>query len=228
MAESLEVIGRAITGGYVPRSFLVHEQWVPEVEAWAARFDAPVFVASEDVLSSIVGFHLHRGPLAAMNRQALRPIADILRGASTVVIIEDVVDHTNVGAIFRSVAAIGADAVLVTPRCADPLYRRSIRVSMGTVFQVPWTRTTSWHQARDDVHAAGMRLVGLGFGKDAIDIRAVPRDAPLALVVGTERSGLSKEALTSVDALATIPMRNGVDSLNVAAAAALAIWELVR
>lgn len=228
MAESVEVIGRAIDAGYVPRSFLIKESWMPAVEEWSARFDAPIYVGSEEVLTSLVGFRMHRGALAAMNRHQLPQLDEVLSGAKTTVIVENVVDHTNVGAIFRSVAALGADAVLVTPQCADPLYRRSVRVSMGTVFQVPWTRTESWTQAREALHAHGVRLVGMGFGDTAIDIRQVPRDRPLALAVGTEGTGLSPAALRSVDVLATIPMRGGVDSLNVAAAAAVGIWELVR
>lgn len=228
MAESLEVIGRAIDAGYEPRSFLILEQWLPSVVVWADRFDAPVFVADEATLASIVGFHLHRGALAAMNRKPLASVADVIDNATTVVVIEDAVDHTNVGAIFRSVSALGADAVLVTPRCADPLYRRAVRVSMGTVFQVPWTRTETWPGTRDALHDRGLRIVGMGFGDDAVDIRTVNDGGGVALVVGTERSGLSRGALGAVDVVATIPMRNGVDSLNVASAAAVGLWELVR
>ncbi len=228
MAESPEVIGRALDAGYEPRSFLIQEAWLESVSGWASDRDVPVYVATEEVLASIVGFRLHRGALAAMNRRELPSVAEVLAGAKTVVVIEDVVDHTNVGAIFRSVAALGADAVLVTPRCADPLYRRSVRVSMGTVLQVPWTRTTTWSDTRDALHAHNLALVGMGFGDGAIDIRNVPRDRGIALVVGTERSGLTRAARSAVDVLATIPMGNGVDSLNVAAAAAVGLWELVR
>lgn len=228
MAESVEVIGRAVAAGYAPRSFLILPQWAEDVAPLAAGFDVPVYLAEEEVMAGIVGFPLHRGALAAMHRRPLPAASDVIRGARLVAVIEDVVDHTNVGAIFRSVAALGADAVLVTPACADPLYRRSVRVSMGTVFQVPWTRAEPWPETAATLHAAGFLVVGMGFGPSAVDIRAVPRDRPIAVVLGTERTGLSTTALRHVDLLATIPMRNGVDSLNVAAAAAVGLWELSR
>ena len=156
MAESSSVIRRALEAGHRPRSFLMAPKWLDDMattldDAGAGPAgEVPVFVADDDVLRQVTGFHLHRGALAAMHRPALAPVADVLASARAggparrVVVLEDIVDHTNVGAIFRSVAGLGADAVLVTPRCADPLYRRSVRVSMGTVFQVPWTRIPDW------------------------------------------------------------------------------------
>ena len=228
MAESVEVIGRAIAAGYEPRSFLVLQKWLPEVSAWAEEADVPVFVATPDILTQIVGFRLHRGAMAAMRRRTLPELDAVIGDEGTLVIIEDVVDHTNVGAIFRSVAALGACGVLVTPRCADPLYRRSVRVSMGTVFQVPWTRMPSWEVAHDRLRERGVRIVGLGFGPESVDIRSIPGSRRNALVLGTERTGLSARARTHTDVIATIPMQHGVDSLNVGAAAAVALWELVR
>ncbi|MBW4043161.1 MAG: RNA methyltransferase, partial [Acidobacteria bacterium] len=153
---------------------------------------------------------------------------DLLRGASRVVVIEDVVDHTNVGAIFRSAAGLGADAVLVTPRCADPLYRRSVRVSMGTVLQVPWTRLPEWREAAPLLHDAGFTIAALALSDRAEDIDVLAADPPerLALVLGTEGDGLSRAALAVADRHVRIPMAHGVDSLNVAAAAALAVWAL--
>ena len=156
-------------------------------------------------------------------------MADTELGTSRrVVILEDIVDHTNVGAIFRSVAALGADAVLVTPRCADPLYRRSVRVSMGTVFQVPWTRLPEWADARDLLTAHGFRVAALALADDAVTLRALAADPPerLALVFGAEGDGLSRQALAAADTVVTIPMAHGVDSLNVAAAAAVALYAL--
>ncbi|MCU1437051.1 MAG: rRNA methyltransferase, partial [Naasia sp.] len=145
-----------------------------------------------------------------------------------VVVLEDIVDHTNVGAIFRSVAGLGADAVLITPRCADPLYRRSVRVSMGTVLQVPWTRLPEWREATPLLHDAGFTIAALALADDAVPLDAFAASGPerVALVLGSEGDGLSRAALRSADAIVTIPMRGGVDSLNVAAASAVALWEL--
>ncbi|MFM2354083.1 MAG: hypothetical protein RLZZ608_1489, partial [Actinomycetota bacterium] len=147
IAESITVIGRALRAGHVPRSVLTTEKWIPDLESLLGDHDVPVYVGEAGLLEELTGFHLHRGALASMHRPALPSVAEVLRDARRVVIVEDVVDHTNVGAIFRSVAGLGADAVLITPRCADPLYRRSVRVSMGTVLQVPWTRLPEWSDA---------------------------------------------------------------------------------
>ena len=248
MAESTKVIARAIEAGHAPRSFLMAPRHLAEMAplitaATGCQGDpeggpVPVYVAEESVLESITGFHLHRGALAAMNRPALAPVSELLaaarggEGARRVAILEDLVDHTNVGAAFRSAAALGMDAVLVTPRCADPLYRRSVRVSMGTVFQVPWTRIDPW-PALDDLHAAGFTVAAMALSEDSVsldDFAASPACAAqgsrVALVLGTEGDGLRARTVSACDAVVRIPMAGGVDSLNVAAAAAVAFWEL--
>ena len=180
------------------------------------------------VLETITGFHVHRGALAAMSRPTLPEVATVLADARRVVILEDIVDHTNVGAIFRSAAALGVDAVLVTPRCADPFYRRAIRVSMGTVFQVPWTRIAPWPRALDELRAAGFTIAAFGLGDRARDLDAVAAHPPerLAVVLGTEGDGLSRHTVAACDFEVRIPMAGGVDSLNVAAASAVAMWAL--
>jgi len=152
----------------------------------------------------------------------------VIAGARRVVVIEDVVDHTNVGAIFRAAAGIGADAVLVTPRCADPLYRRSVRVSMGTVLQVPWTRIPEWPEGADILHAAGFHIAALALSHDAVDLGSFAADPPdkVALLLGSEGDGLSRAAIHAADSVVTIPMLHGVDSLNVASASAVALWAI--
>ncbi|MGV3732649.1 MAG: TrmH family RNA methyltransferase [Microcella sp.] len=228
IAESLTVIERALRAGHEPRSVLTSERWLPELEALLVDRDVTVHVGEAGLLEELTGFHLHRGALASMHRPPLTPVAELLRDARRVVIVEDVVDHTNVGAIFRSVAGLGADAVLVTPRCADPLYRRSVRVSMGTVLQVPWTRLPEWDEAVPLLHDAGFTIAALALADDAVDLRSFAADAPerVAVVVGTEGDGLSGAALEAADTVVTIPMAHGVDSLNVAAATAVALYAL--
>lgn len=228
IAESLTVIERALRAGHQPRSVLTSERWLPELETMLSDRDVTVHVGDAEVLEKLTGFHLHRGALASMHRPPLTPVAELLRDARRVVIVEDVVDHTNVGAIFRSVAGLGADAVLVTPRCADPLYRRSVRVSMGTVLQVPWTRLPEWDEAVPLLHDAGFTIAALALADDAVDLRSFAADPPerVAVVVGTEGDGLSGAALEAADTVVTIPMAHGVDSLNVAAATAVALYAL--
>lgn len=228
IAESLTVIERALRAGHEPRSVLTGERWLPELETMLGDRDVTVHVGEAGLLEELTGFHLHRGALASMHRPPLTPVAELLRDARRVVIVEDVVDHTNVGAIFRSVAGLGADAVLVTPRCADPLYRRSVRVSMGTVLQVPWTRLPEWDEAVPLLHDAGFTIAALALADDAVDLRSFAADAPerVAVVVGTEGDGLSGAALEAADTVVTIPMAHGVDSLNVAAATAVALYAL--
>ncbi len=228
IAESSKVIARALAAGHRPRSALMLERWLADLRPLLDPFDIPVFVGDGDVLEGLTGFELHRGALAAMHRPTLRDPVEVLRGARRVVIIEDVVDHTNVGAIFRSVAGLGADAVLVTPRCADPLYRRSVRVSMGTVLQVPWTRLPEWKDAAPLLHGLGFHLAALALSPDAVPLDAFARDAPerVAVILGSEGDGLGREALSAADTVVSIPMLHGVDSLNVAAASAVALWAL--
>ena len=240
IAESSEVIRIAAAAGHRARSLLMAERWLEPMRETLVVLGAadggsvPIYVAEPEVLREITGFHLHRGALAAMHRPVLDSVTDVLsrarggQGARRIVVLEDIVDHTNVGAIFRSVAALGADAVLVSPRCADPLYRRSIRVSMGTVFQVPWTRLPAWQTGLDDLRAAGFTIAALALADGSVDLDDFAASAPdrVALVLGTEGDGLSSAAIASADVAVRIPMLGGVDSLNVAAASAVALWAL--
>jgi tRNA G18 (ribose-2'-O)-methylase SpoU len=231
IAESEKVIRRALAAGHRPRSYLMASRWLTDLADLVERAEAdgiPVYVGDHDVIESLTGFHLHRGALAAMQRPALPALADVLHDARRVLVLEDVVDHTNVGAVFRSAAALGVDAVLVTPRCADPLYRRSIRVSMGTVFQVPWTRIDPWPGGVEQLHGLGFTVAALALEDDSVGLDDLAADPPsrLALVLGTEGDGLSRRTLAAVDLTVRIPMAGGVDSLNVAAAGAVAAWAL--
>lgn len=227
LAESTKVIRRALHVGHRPRAVLARESWLPELDGLLVDFpDVPVFAGPDALLEQLTGYHLHRGAIASMHRPTLPPAADLLRDARLVVVLEDIVDHTNVGAIFRAAAGLGADAVLVTPRCADPLYRRSVRVSMGTVLQVPWSRLPEWREAAPLLHDAGFTVAALALTDDAVPLDAFAAPERVALVLGAEGDGLSRSALAAADAVVTIPMRAGVDSLNVAAAGAVALWEL--
>lgn len=230
IAESTKVIGRAIAAGHQPRSVLTLEKWLPEIEPLVSGLDIPVYVGEPSVLEGLTGFSMHRGALASMHRPPLASVADTVAGAHRVVILEDIVDHTNVGAIFRSVAGLGADAVLVTPRCADPLYRRSVRVSMGTVLQVPWTRLPEWPEAAGLLHELGFTIAALALDERAIDLADFATDPPdrVAILLGTEGDGLSRAALGAADVTITVPMSHGVDSLNVASASAVALYALRR
>jgi tRNA G18 (ribose-2'-O)-methylase SpoU len=229
IAESLLVLERALAAGHTPRSVLALGTSVGDAVAATAGLDIPIFAGPSELLEELTGYLLHRGLIAAMNRPPLPAAADLLRDARRIVILEDVVDPTNVGAIFRSVAAIGADAVLVTPRCSDPFYRRSIRVSMGTVLQVPWTRVGDWASTRELLTTSGFHLAALALTADAIDLRTFAATAPerVALVLGTEGDGLTRDAIEAADSVVTIPMAHGIDSLNVAATAAVAMYALV-
>jgi tRNA G18 (ribose-2'-O)-methylase SpoU len=234
IAESAKVIARAVAAGHRPRSILVQEKWIGDAEPLAQ--DAPVFVVSDEVAERLTGYAVHRGALAAMHRPELPSVAEVVSRARLVLVLEDLIDHTNVGAAFRAAAGLGADAVLVSSRCADPLYRRSVRVSMGTVFQVPWTRLPEgdgtrgrqWAATREALHAAGIHLAALALAEGAVplDEFAARRPERVALVLGTEGDGLSRRAIEAADTVVTIPMAGGVDSLNVASAAAVALWAL--
>jgi tRNA G18 (ribose-2'-O)-methylase SpoU len=231
IAESEKVIRRALAAQHRPRSYLMAERWLSDLADVVARAEAdgiPVFVGEPDVIERLTGFHLHRGALAAMQRPVLPTVDTLLRTARRVAVLEDIVDHTNVGAIFRSAAALGVDAVLVTPRCADPLYRRSIRVSMGTVFQVPWTRIDPWPGGIDRLRAAGFTVAALALADESVPLDDLARDVPerIALVLGTEGDGLTPRTVAAADLTVRIPMRGEVDSLNVAAASAVAFWAL--
>jgi tRNA G18 (ribose-2'-O)-methylase SpoU len=229
MAEGAQVIRRALRAGHGVRSILSAPRWLQElgdVLAAASEQGAPVFVASEEQLEAITGFHVHRGALAAMHRPVPRPVADVVAGAKRIAVLEDLADPTNLGAVFRSAAALGVEAVLVTPECADPLYRRSVKVSMGTVFAVPWTRLTSWPAGIDELRALGFTVAALGLTDDAITLDELAAAPPerLAWVLGTEGDGLAPTTLAAADHTVRIPMASGVDSLNVAAAGAVAFW----
>lgn len=231
LAESEKVIRRALAAGHRPRAYLMAERWLVDLAdlvAEAEREKVPVYLATPDVIRAMTGFHLHRGAIASMVRPELPRLEAVLRSARRVLVLEDIVDHTNVGAAFRSAAAMGMDAVLVTPRCADPFYRRSIRVSMGAVFQLPWTRTETWPAVVDLLHEAGFTVAALALAERAVPLDVLAAEPPqrLALVAGTEGRGLSDATLAASDLLVRIPMAHGVDSLNVAAACAVAGWAL--
>jgi tRNA G18 (ribose-2'-O)-methylase SpoU len=228
IAESTKVLSRALAAGHQPRSVLLQEQWLEALLPVLEPFDIPVYVGEAALLETLTGYNLHRGALAAMHRPALPDVAELLADARRVVVLEDIVDHTNVGAIFRSVAGLGADAVLVTPRCADPLYRRSVRVSMGTVLQVPWTRLPEWPDGAAVLHEHGFEIAALALTDDSVPLDRFAEHPPerLALLLGSEGDGLSRQALRHADTVVRIPMGNGVDSLNVAAASAVALWAL--
>lgn len=188
IAESAKVIARALGAGHRPRSVLVQEKWLADVAELLGETDATVYVVPAEIAEAVTGYAVHRGALAAMHRPPLPPVAEVVSGARLVVVLEDIVDHTNIGAAFRSAAAMGAGAVLVTPRCADPLYRRSVRVSMGTVFQVPWTRLPEWDEAQALLHDAGFSIAALALTDDAVplDSFAAHRPDRVALVLGAE------------------------------------------
>ena len=230
IAESAEVIRRAVAAGHVPRSILMQENWRGRMADLIAELpNTDVFVGSPQLLEEITGFHVHRGALAAMHRPELQPLAPLLETAQRIVVLEDLVDHTNVGAIFRSAAALGIDAVLVTPRCADPLSRRSVRVSMGTVFQVPWTRIEPWPGGLELLHKQGFTTIALDPDAiDAVDLEEFAAHAPerCAFILGTEGPGLAPPTVSAADVRVRIPMAHGVDSLNVGAAAAVVFWAL--
>ena len=228
IAESLLVLQRALAAGHEPRSVLALGGSVDDALAALGDRDVPVFSGPSELLEQLTGYLLHRGLIAAMHRPPLPSAASLLAGARRVVLLENVADPTNVGAIFRSVGAIGADAVLVTPRCSDPFYRRAIRVSMGTVLQVPWARVGDWGSTKSLLAASGFHVAALALTDHAVALRDFAATAPdrIALVLGAEGHGLTDEALAAADTVVRIPMRHGIDSLNVAATAAVAMWAL--
>jgi len=229
IAESARVIEQALSLGYVARSLLLAEPRAQDfADVIALAGPAPVYVAPYDVLKDVTGFHVHRGALAALQRPEQPSVSTILDGARRIVILESIVDHTNVGAIFRTVAALGWDGILITPDCADPLYRRSVRVSMGATLHLPWNRLSSWPQDLDRVRAAGFNIIGLTPDSAAVPMDVFARGVPdrVAMVLGTEGEGLTTKLAQEVDHLVRIPMAEGRDSLNVGAAAAIACWEM--
>ena len=230
LAEGEKVVRRAVEAGFAPRSFLMAPRWLDGLADVLSASDAPCYVVSEALAEQVTGFHVHRGALASLRRTPLPSVASVLDGARSVLVLEDVVDHTNVGAIFRSGAALGFDAVLLSPRCADPLYRRSIKVAMGAVFTMPWTRLASWETALPSTcRRAGFTTVALTLAADAVEIEDAVRGLDkVALVLGGEGHGLSPRWESAADRRATIPMTAGIDSLNVAAATAVACYVTAR
>jgi tRNA G18 (ribose-2'-O)-methylase SpoU len=229
LAEGEKVVRRAVEAGFTARSFLMAPRWLDGLSDVLDSSDAPCFVVSEELAEEVTGFHVHRGALASLERIPLRPVAEVIEHARTIVVLEDVVDHTNVGAIFRSAAALGVDAVVLSPRCADPLYRRSIKVAMGAVFTVPYARMDDWYDGVDLLSQAGFTTVALTLAEDAVEIeKAVAGLDRVALLLGSEGPGLSPRWTHSADVRAVIPMAAGVDSLNVAAATAVACYVVAR
>lgn len=235
IAESPKVIDRALDAGYVPVSLLLERKHIAgQASGVIARCgDVPVFTAETEVLTELTGFRLTRGVLCAMRRPPLPSVQAVCAGTRRITILENIMNPTNVGAIFRSAAALGIDAVLLTPACSDPLYRRAARVSMGTVFQVPWTYLGSdcaeWpHPGMEQLRALGFRTAAMALSDNAVSI-ADPQlmaEEKLAIVLGTEGDGLAAGTIADCDYTVRIPMSHGVDSLNVAAASAVAFWQL--
>jgi tRNA G18 (ribose-2'-O)-methylase SpoU len=228
VAEGSKVIRRAIAAGYPVRSLLVTPERLAGLADLADSCPAPVYVVSPQIAENLTGYRLHRGALASMRRRPLPGPGDVLEGARRVVVLEDIVRHENVGAIFRCAAGLGFDAVILAPRCADPLYRRSVRVSMGAVFDVPYARMRDWRGGLGELRAAGFRLLALTPAAGALPIGEVSADGRLALLLGTEGDGLSARWLDAADVAVRIPMRRGVTSLNVASAAAIACYLLAQ
>ena len=232
IAESPLVIGRALDAGCVPVSFLMEPQHITGKGAeilGRCDPDLPVYTASLEVLTQLTGFHLTRGMLCAMRRPPLPSVAEVCARARRIAVLENVMNPTNVGAIFRSAAALGMDAVLLTPGCSDPLYRRSARVSMGTVFQIPWTFTGDWPgEGMAQLSRLGFRTAAMALSDDSVSIddRRLMAEEKLAVILGSEGDGLTETTIARCDYTVKIPMYHGVDSLNVAAASAVAFWQL--
>ena len=239
LAESFSVIERALAAGHRPRSVLTNRHWIGRLHdiLGVDAANLPIFVADEQLLTELTGFRMHRGAIAAMERPDLPSLQEVLKGSRAVLILEDLVDHTNVGAAIRSAAAMGFDAVLTSPNCADPLYRRAVRVSMGTVFSLPWTRIAAWPDT-SCLKENGFMVAGLALSPTAVllpDFCAslitkvqAGENPKVALVLGTEGPGMTKRALTSCNLLVKIPLSHGVDSLNVAAAGAVACYGVIQ
>lgn len=238
IAESAKIIERAVAFGHTPVSILMAENWLAKMRVLLPSIsdsdfgDIDVFTGSREILEALTGFHVHRGALAEMIRPAPLGLESVLDGAQRIVVLEDIVDHTNVGAIFRAAAGLGIDAILVTPECADPLYRRSIRVSMGSVFTVPWTRIPRWPASLDLLTGQGFHTVAISppnrgrqQSQDLREFAAEPLDR-VALILGTEGEGLTAASLKNCERSVHIPMSNDVSSLNVASAAAVVFWAL--
>ena len=235
VAESPKVIQRALDAGYQPISLLMERKHIDGQgrDIIARCGDIPVYTAGREVLAQLTGYPLTRGVLCAMRRPRLPDVEELCAGARRVAVLESIVDPTNVGAIFRSAAALNMDAVLVTPTCCDPLYRRAVRVSMGTVFQIPWTRigTTlaQWpEEGMEQLRRLGFKTAAMALREDSVSIEdpRLTAEDKLAIILGTEGDGLAASTIAQCDYTVRIPMSHGVDSLNVAAASAVAFWQL--
>ena len=237
IAESPKVIERALDAGYVPVSLLMERKDIAgqAADIIARCGEIPLFTADRDVLAQLTGYHLTRGVLCAMRRPPLPSVDEICKNANRIAILENVMNPTNVGAIFRSAAALGVDAVLLTPGCSDPLYRRSARVSMGTVFQIPWTfigtEITQWPQpGMETIQRLGFKTAALALSDNSVSVddKKLNSEEKLAIILGSEGDGLTDDTIAQCDYTVKIPMQHGVDSLNVAAASAVAFWQLCR
>ena len=237
IAESPKVIDRALDAGYKPVSLLMERKQItgPAAGILSRCGDAPVYTADREMLAELTGFELTRGVLCAFRRPAPRPVEELCRDARRVAVLEGIVDSTNVGAIFRSAAALNMDAVLINPSCCDPLCRRAVRVSMGTVFQVPWGQLgetpADWpEKGMDILHSLGFKTAAMALSDRSVSIddEHLAKEPKLAIVLGTEGDGLAADTIASCDYTVKIPMSHGVDSLNVAAASAVAFWQLGR
>lgn len=234
IAESPKVIERALDAGYEPVSFLAEKGQLKEAENIFDRVeDVPVYIAPDEQLAQLIGYHLTRGLWCAMRRKVLPTIEEVCQGARRIAVLEEVVNPTNVGALFRCAAALGMDAVILTGGCSDPLYRRASRVSMGTVFQIPWTmlskREGIWpEQTIKELHRMEFRTAAMALKEDSVGIDDPQLNAEdkLAIILGTEGDGLAHDTIADCDYTVMIPMTHGVDSLNVAAAGAVAFWQL--
>jgi tRNA G18 (ribose-2'-O)-methylase SpoU len=228
IAEGEKVIRRAVAAGYPVRAVLCEERWLEPLRDVLDDGITPVYLADASVLERVTGYAVHRGALAAMARLPLPEPQDLLQAARRVAVLEDVNDHTNVGAIFRGAAALGIDAVLLSPRCADPLYRRAVKVSMGAVFSVPYARFRRWPHGLADLRDAGLRVLALTPDPAAVSLAELRLGAQerSALLLGAEGDGLTRWARDAADTQVRIPMERGIDSLNVAAAAAVAFYAL--
>ncbi len=233
IAESPKVIARALDAGCIPVSFLVELNHInEEAQQVISRCPGlPVYTASLDILTKLTGFQLTRGMLCAMMRPELPSVEAVLSGATRIAILEEIMNPTNIGAIFRSAAALGVDAVLLTPGCSNPLYRRSARVSMGTVFQIPWTYLGQWPQeGLSYLQSMGFKTAAMALCENSVtvDNPQLQAEEKLAIILGTEGDGLAESTIANCDYTVRIPMSHGVDSLNVAAASAVAFWALCR
>ena len=237
IAESPKVIDRALDAGYKPVSLLMERKQItgPAAGILSRCGDAPVYTADREMLAELTGFELTRGVLCAFHRPAPRPVEELCKNARRVAVLEGIVDSTNVGAIFRSAAALNMDAVLINPSCCDPLCRRAVRVSMGTVFQVPWGQLgetpADWpEKGMDILHSLGFKTAAMALSDRSVSIddEQLAKEPKLAIVLGTEADGLAADTIASCDYTVKIPMSHGVDSLNVAAASAVAFWQLGR